>query len=109
MKPKRIQRKRTKGWRMPTGAKYVGRPGLWGNPFGWSGAHASRATATRNYRAWFAGREFGDFEQDRRQWILDNIESLRDQDLACWCPLSEDCHADILIELANISKDEIPF
>jgi hypothetical protein len=25
MKPKRIQRKRTNGWRMPAGAVYVGR------------------------------------------------------------------------------------
>lgn len=31
--PKRIQRRRTKGWRMPTGAVYVGRPTIWGNPF----------------------------------------------------------------------------
>jgi hypothetical protein len=31
--PLRIQRKRTKGWRMPEGAVYVGRPSRWGNPF----------------------------------------------------------------------------
>jgi hypothetical protein len=31
----RIQRKRTKGWRMPEGAVYVGRPTKWGNPFGY--------------------------------------------------------------------------
>jgi hypothetical protein len=31
--PKRIQRKRTKGWRMPEGAVYVGRPTIFGNPF----------------------------------------------------------------------------
>ena len=31
--PVRIQRKRSKGWRMPAGAVYVGRPGKWGNPF----------------------------------------------------------------------------
>lgn len=31
--PKRIQRQRTKGWRMPDGAVYVGRPTKWGNPF----------------------------------------------------------------------------
>lgn len=31
--PKRIQRKRTKGWRMPEGAIYVGRGTIWGNPF----------------------------------------------------------------------------
>lgn len=30
-KPRRIQRKRTKGWRMPPAAVYVGRPGAWGN------------------------------------------------------------------------------
>ena len=33
MKPKRIQRKRSKGWRMPENTIYVGRPGKWGNPF----------------------------------------------------------------------------
>ena len=33
--PKRIQRQRTKGWRMPEGAIYVGRPTVWGNPFDW--------------------------------------------------------------------------
>lgn len=31
--PKRIQRKRSKGWRMPAGAVYVGRGTKWGNPF----------------------------------------------------------------------------
>ncbi len=31
--PRRIQRKRTRGWRMPEGAVYVGRPTRWGNPF----------------------------------------------------------------------------
>lgn len=31
--PPRIQRQRTKGWRMPEGAVYVGRPTRWGNPF----------------------------------------------------------------------------
>lgn len=31
--PERIQRKRTKGWRKPEGAIYVGRGTKWGNPF----------------------------------------------------------------------------
>lgn len=31
--PVRIQRKRTKGWRMPEGAISVCRPGPYGNPF----------------------------------------------------------------------------
>ena len=32
-KPKRIQRRRTRGWRKPEGTIYVGRPSVWGNPF----------------------------------------------------------------------------
>lgn len=31
--PHRIQRARTKGWKMPPDAIYVGRPSRWGNPF----------------------------------------------------------------------------
>jgi hypothetical protein len=33
MKPIRIQRKRTKGWKMPENTVYVGRGSKWGNPF----------------------------------------------------------------------------
>lgn len=33
MKPKRIQRRREKGWRTPADSLYVGRPGKWANPF----------------------------------------------------------------------------
>ena len=31
--PKRIQRRRAKGWKMPANAIYVGRPTVWGNPY----------------------------------------------------------------------------
>lgn len=31
--PQRIQRKRTKGWKMPSDTIYVGRGSKWGNPF----------------------------------------------------------------------------
>ena len=33
MSPVRVQRKRTKGWRMPENTVYVGRGSKWGNPF----------------------------------------------------------------------------
>ena len=32
-KPRRIQRKATKGWRLPPNTIYVGRGSKWGNPF----------------------------------------------------------------------------
>lgn len=97
--PKRIQRKRTKGWRMPKGAVYVGRPTKWGNPF----------VLASFYRDWLDSphrsphlSEQKSAEMDRqRELILMSIEELRGKDLACWCPLTSPCHADILLELAN--------
>lgn len=53
--PERIQRKRTRGWRMPEGAVYVGRPSKWGDcmartsPVG--APSTSRATPTCSSRS----------------------------------------------------------
>lgn len=106
MSPRRIQRKRTKGWRMPEGAVYVGRPTKWGNPWtvGWTvlttaqiGPGLERVQellltpdlAVALYRAAFTA----DADDIRTE--------LRGRDLACWCPLDQPCHADVLLEFAN--------
>lgn len=62
--PRRIQRSRTAGWRMPPGAVYVGRPSKWGNPYrvGWPAARwccgpgIPRLTPSRGH---FFGRAAG--------------------------------------------------
>lgn len=105
--PKRIQRKRVKGWRMPEGAVYVGRGTEWGNPWrvgttvrteaptGVLGVYRCQELpitadlAVALYRAAFTP----DAEQARAE--------LSGRDLACWCPLDQPCHADVLLELAN--------
>lgn len=33
-----------------------------------------------------------------------DVSSLRGKNLACWCPLDQPCHADVLLELANASE-----
>jgi hypothetical protein len=33
--------------------------------------------------------------------IRADMVSLRGRDLACWCPLDQPCHADVLLRLAN--------
>lgn len=33
--------------------------------------------------------------------VDDIVRELHGHDLACWCPLDEPCHADVLLELAN--------
>lgn len=87
--PKRIQRKRTKGWRMPEGAVYVGRPTQWGNPF----------STAEQFRNWLARGVM--LEDDPRYKIFRDIGELRGKDLACWCREGSACHADVLLVLAN--------
>ena len=111
--PKRIQRQRTKGWRMPEGAVYVGRPSRWGNP--WRVVPVLRTAwdhGTPYAVVDEAGNSMGTFRNaDRarywaqlgfRQDFMEDVTPLRGFDLACWCPIGRPCHADVLLELANL-------
>lgn len=91
MIPKRIQRKRARGWKMPPNTVYVGRPSKWGNPFKPDSSFGLRM-CVRMYRTWI---EIG------KNTLRDELSELRGKNLACWCPLDQPCHADILLELAN--------
>lgn len=96
--PKRIQRKRTKGWRMPDGAVYVGRPTKWQNlaKVGDRKILNGKTTMVTHQMA----VDLFIFWLDP-ELIADAKDELRGKDLACWCPLSSPCHADVLLELAN--------
>lgn len=124
--PERVQLSRKAGWRMPPNTVKVSRPGRFGNPFAAKipSGETGLATMTREYlvadfREWvttpvmdwpdrpaFAG---GDTARTHLMGVpfegrptLDEIQSkLRGHNLACWCPLSQPCHADVLLELAN--------
>ena len=87
--PERIQRKRTKGWCMPPNTVYVGRPTMWGNRFTVVDGFTPEQ-AVEMYRK-FIGQVSPDFIRSR----------LKGMNLACWCPLDQPCHADVLLEIAN--------
>lgn len=94
---KRIQRRRTKGWKLPPGCVYVGRPTKWGNPFR-LGIDGDAAGVVKLYRLWAL-------------WRLEQsplfLDELRGKDLACWCGLDQACHADVLLELcANLAEKD---
>lgn len=112
--PERIQRQRTRGWRMPEGAVYVGRPSGWGNPWkaevvqgvGWActdtrtglivqarDRHDAHDLAVAHYRTWISADLAGMRDAARAE--------LRGKTLCCWCPPDMPCHADVLLELAN--------
>lgn len=122
MSARRLQR--TRGWKKPRDAVYVNRPTKWHNPWarkiipGWS--TGARQTVVNQYEYWlmmpcrvmqrdgsirgwggggietYLGVPYAD-----RPDIRDIIAELRGKDLVCDCPLSQPCHADVLLDIAN--------
>lgn len=108
--PVRIQRRRTKGWRMPEGAVYVGRPTGWGNPYAVGWRYAIEYPGGRR-EVYADVRDRAQAVELYRTWLRDQpsmIDAIRDElagrDLACWCPLNEPCHADVLLHVAAGGK-----
>jgi len=123
--PSRIQRRRTKGWRAPEGAVYIGRGTRWGNPWavtfdrtrGWRVHLASdRSLTSDGIVGWWESRArahemaveqfrlhigpMGLYEYDD-DTLAELRRDLAGRDLMCWCPERLPCHADVLLELAN--------
>lgn len=118
MIPRRVQRKRTKGWRMPPNTVSVCRPGKWGNPFPVSDKIPAdlavvlfedylhgEARVMRGEFSIFAmtyAEENGGFPQQPRLITPEDVrKELRGKNLACFCPLDQPCHADVLLRIAN--------
>jgi hypothetical protein len=83
---------------MPPNTVYVGRGTKWGPPwvpghFWWATDPAG--TSVEVYRATIIRRMLQD---------PNLLVPLRGKNLACWCPLDHPCHADVLLELANIGE-----
>ncbi len=124
--PRRIQRKRVKGWRKPAGTVDVTRGGMWGNPYsvledtsGWwvmtdkeHGLwHTSPAAAART-----AVRMFCESIASHHDLVRSELAG---RDLMCFCALCPahaegkpfgvscpdcaPCHADALGDIANAS------
>jgi hypothetical protein len=71
---------------MPPNTVKVDRTTKWGNPFV-VGKDGDLARCVELYR-------------ELRRMARD-IDELRGKNLACWCPLDQPCHADVLLELVN--------
>lgn len=110
---------------MPKGAIYVGRPTTWGNKFQ-VGHHYKRdadgGVPSLGIRFLFleafAGYQDNSYTTlqsaaEAVEWwrwylgtfsapkLAEMMKPLRGRNLACWCPLDQPCHADVLLELAN--------
>lgn len=101
--PRRIQLRRTKGWRMPANTVRVTRPGPWGNYAG-------------DTKQAFV-EDLASMSNADKAFFMDQVPQLRGKNLACWCRTCErhregrpygeaceacaPCHADVLLDMAN--------
>jgi hypothetical protein len=118
MKPKRIQLSRRKGSRKPDGAVVVARLSRLGNPFTMAAYqeymdptasdNEARRACVDAFRDWLRGNTWaagsGPEWEQRRADYLAALPGLRGKDLACWCPLDQPCHGDVLLEMANVPE-----
>jgi hypothetical protein len=74
---------------VPTGAVYIGRPSIWGNPFV-IGKDGTRDEVIAKFEAHIR----------RKPDLLGQLHKLADKDVVCWCAPAR-CHGDVLIRMAN--------
>jgi hypothetical protein len=119
---------RAKGFRLPLNTVVVARPSKWGNPYRIDDLQASwgrvadpvdRARlCVEHYRSMvmegFVTVPYTILEPHERADGSRSVGAhrvtevaakyLRGKNLACWCPLDRPCHADVLLELANVRQ-----
>jgi len=117
MKPVRVQRKRTRGFKLPENTKSVTRCSYFGNPF--TVEKYGRERAVQLFKEAFKVYKIQQLPEDCQTDFENSLfwehymqsnhcsitemvqEELKDKNLACYCKEGELCHADILLEIAN--------
>lgn len=106
----RIQLRRTKGWRMPTGTVKVDRTTRFGNPF--HAAEHGQARAVELFEEFLYGSDRTYLRGGVRVEYPSNpliLTALGGQTLACWCRPDEPCHADVLLGLVEALSEDYSF
>ena len=126
--PVRMRLSRAKGFGLQDASRAINglpavncaRPWRFGNPFTVQKAfdagylrsadeRARRSFVVECFRDWLDGSDkwwMGEESAAVRRTLLDGLLSLRNHNLACWCPLPapgepDHCHAAVLLEIAN--------
>jgi len=77
----------------------IAAPSPWGSP--WQagqqpdGSVLTAAQAVARFRRWISVNRVG------AELFVRAQRELTGRDLACWCPLDQPCHGDVLLEIAN--------
>lgn len=93
---------------------YIGRPRdnckfHFGNPF----SHKINSKATHQlpeglvlsaFESWLKKENYLEIEPERRDWILKNLNSLKNKTLVCWCKPKR-CHGDVYVKMLEGQKE----
>jgi len=86
------------GVALPAHTRSVASPGPWTSRWAFAPTWQGRAGAVIDYAVWLAGR-------------VDLLTAARTElagaNLACYCPLDEPCHRDVLLDVANPPADPL--
>ena len=74
---------------VPTGAVYIGRPSIWGNPFV-IGKDGARDEVVAKFEGYVRSKPD----------LLAQLPKLAGRDVVCWCAPAR-CHGDVLVRMAN--------
>ncbi len=94
----------------------VARPTKWGNPFTIALAletafaadeQTARQVVVECFRDWlykgFLSEWWFSAGKDQWTWMREHLVDLAFRDLACWCSIDQPCHADVLLEAADMA------
>jgi len=124
--PIRVQLSRRKGWKMPPNTVKVARPSRWGNLSACTRPHwcrrapcsccpqgdyccvdvfeeyvASGIEGRPSRRGTLNVALDAEAGYPYRSRLVGSLAELRGKNLACFCPLDQPCHADVLLRIAN--------
>ena len=104
---------------MPEGVVNVARPSRWGNPFTIEACidagfaendRDARRICVDAFRDWLNGDTWAAGSsicwEAKRKTLIENLPQLRGKSLACYCPLDQPCHADVLLDFVDDCQHE---
>jgi hypothetical protein len=100
--PRRIQLRRRAAWRKPADAIVVTRATNYGDPYDWR--VYGRGESVRLFRERLGNPDAKPMRCGKRIFPVlteKHCTRLQGRDLACFCPLDQPCHVDVLLEWAN--------
>lgn len=106
MTPIEVQRRRSKGWKIPPNTLSVTRPGPWGNPFV-VGEFGTREECVKAHKILLMGFIYvgpnPSMKEQKKYYnfVKENIHKLKGKNLACFCKIGDPCHRQILLKIAN--------